>query len=102
MGVEMVHPDILLVMRRKILEMTGHRIRQGKPAAFDQDPATAWRTSAFGSPVGEFLRVDFDETRSLDELTLLQPVTGEGGLRYRIVPAPAEPAGPSGLDGQPA
>ena len=45
--------------------------------AFDGDPSTAWKTAAFGSPVGERLRVDFSDPKSLSELTLLQPVTGD-------------------------
>jgi arabinofuranan 3-O-arabinosyltransferase len=43
--------------------------------ALDGDPTTAWLVGDRGEAEGERLRVDFDEPRTVDELTVLQPAT---------------------------
>ncbi len=42
----------------------------GPWSALDGDPFTAWRSDAGGEPVGEWIRVDLDEPKSLDTLDI--------------------------------
>ncbi len=44
--------------------------------ALDGDPDTAWRVGAFADVTGEYLRLDFDEPNTIDEVTLVQPLNG--------------------------
>ncbi|MEO7556448.1 MAG: alpha-(1-_3)-arabinofuranosyltransferase family protein [Acidimicrobiales bacterium] len=62
--------------------------------AVDGDPATAWRTAAFGDAVGQRLELRFDQPRATDHLTLVQPQTGEinrtiSSVRMRFDDGPA-------------
>lgn len=41
----------------------------GPYAALDGDPFTAWRTGGWNGPVGQWLRVDFDQPRDVRDLT---------------------------------
>lgn len=50
--------------------------------AIDGDPTTAWRVAGQGDPVGERLRLYFDET--VDHLQLLQPEAGRHITSVRI------------------
>lgn len=50
--------------------------------AIDGDPTTAWRVAGQGDPVGERLRLYFDE--AVDHLQLLQPVAGRQITSVRI------------------
>jgi arabinofuranan 3-O-arabinosyltransferase len=50
---------------------------EGRPYhALDGDPTTAWLVGDRGEAEGERLRVEFDEPRAVDELTVRQPGTG--------------------------
>ncbi len=50
-------------------------------AALDGDPATAWRTQAFGDARGQRIEIDLDGKITTDHVNLVQPING-GRDRY--------------------
>jgi hypothetical protein len=44
--------------------------------AFDGDVDTAWRAGAFGSAIGQKIRVDLDHAITTDHVNLVQPING--------------------------
>ncbi len=98
-------------------EMTASASAYGNPVTYtnddravfavDGDPTTAWVVAAFAEPRGEFLRLSYPVSKSIDQITLTQTLAdtnrhvtevavvadGQEVGRYRLTAESREPAG---------